>query len=141
MRTFVDTDVLICAFRGKEPFASAAFRILDDPERQFVVTDILKLELLPKARFHKQDDEISFYQSFFEKASHFVPITPDTTGEALALASKYDLTACDSLHIECALRAEAKQFVTGEKPTNPFFRVREKDLSVISLRSLVEVAS
>jgi integrase len=54
-RTFVDADVLINAFRGIGPTASAAQAVVDDPDREFVVSDILRLELLPK---HRQRDVV-----------------------------------------------------------------------------------
>lgn len=38
--TFVDADVLINAFRGIGPTASAPQAVLDDPDREFVVSDI-----------------------------------------------------------------------------------------------------
>ncbi len=48
-RTFVDTGVLITAWRGKEPEASRALRILDDPDRSFASSVFVKLEALSGA--------------------------------------------------------------------------------------------
>jgi len=48
-RTFVDADVLITAFRGTGQVLTRAQNIIDDPDREFVASDILRLELLPKA--------------------------------------------------------------------------------------------
>lgn len=50
-RTFLDADVLINAFRGVGPVATAAQSIVDDPDREFVTSDILRLELIPKPHY------------------------------------------------------------------------------------------
>lgn len=67
-RTYVDACVLISAFRGDEPSASAALAVLGDPARVFVVSDYLRLETLPKPTFHKNDAEVTFYSAFFHAA-------------------------------------------------------------------------
>ena len=50
-RTFVDADVLINAIGGIGTVAVAAQAIMDDPDREFVSSDILRLELLLAERF------------------------------------------------------------------------------------------
>jgi hypothetical protein len=52
IRTYLDAGVLISAARGKAPLATKALDILDDPNRQFVSSVFLKLEVLPKAVYH-----------------------------------------------------------------------------------------
>ena len=53
-RTFVDTNVLIAALLDVGPTGDAAEDVLLDPDRVFVASDFLRLELLPKPAFHKQ---------------------------------------------------------------------------------------
>lgn len=66
IRTFVDSNVLIAAACGREHLAGRAFAILNDPERDFVTSDFVRLETLPKAKFHKQDAEAQFYKESLE---------------------------------------------------------------------------
>ena len=63
-RTYIDSGVLIAAIRGVEPIAQKALEILDDPEREFVSSMFVKLEVLPKAVYHKQSIEEEFYTTF-----------------------------------------------------------------------------
>ncbi len=46
-RTFVDSGVLIAAARGNEDVARQAMAVLDDPEREFASSPLVKLEVLP----------------------------------------------------------------------------------------------
>jgi len=63
IRTYLDAGVLIAAARGKAHLATKALDILDDPNRQFVSSVFLKLEVLPKAVYHKNTSEVEFYES------------------------------------------------------------------------------
>jgi hypothetical protein len=47
-RTFIDASVLIAAARGLGEVASAALSALDDPEREFVSSAFIRLEVLLK---------------------------------------------------------------------------------------------
>lgn len=53
-RTYVDAGVLIAAARGKDDVAVKAIQILDDPDREFVSSPFLRLEVLPKAVYGKR---------------------------------------------------------------------------------------
>ena len=48
-RTFLDAGILIAAVRGQEREAAHALAILEDPERSFLTSDFLRMEVLPKA--------------------------------------------------------------------------------------------
>lgn len=131
-RTYIDASVLIKAFRGTNPDSAKALRILDDPERRLVVSDYLRLEVLPKPTFHKRREEIEFMQAVFEKADN-LQTSPELTDRALAMASQYDLTAVDALHIGAAAVAGVDEFVTTEKPTKPMCKA--KKVKVVSIHS------
>lgn len=135
IRTYLDTGVIIAAFHGKAPLADAAFEIMDDPEREFVVTDFLKLELLPKAVFHRQEEEAAFYNDFLNGACATMETTPARTAAAFELACQYGLAAVDSIHIRSAIDTGAAEFVTTEKPEKPMFRVTDQPLRILSLMS------
>ena len=51
-KTYVDSGVLIAAFRGQGDPTARAMQILDDPTREFVSSIYVKLETLPKAIYH-----------------------------------------------------------------------------------------
>jgi len=135
-RTYIDASVLIAAFRGEESVAERALRVLDDPDRALVVSDYLRLEVLPKPTFHKCREEIEFMQEVFDNASESISTSPELTGCALAMASKYDMTPIDALHIGAASVARVDELVTVEKPTKPMCKVTE--VRVLSIHSEAE---
>lgn len=52
-RTFLDSGFLITAARGSGEMALQALEILDDPNRAFVSSIFVKLEVLPKAVYNR----------------------------------------------------------------------------------------
>jgi predicted nucleic acid-binding protein len=137
-RTYIDANVLIAAFRGEEQVAQRALRVLDDPGRKLVVSDYLRLEVLPKPTFHKRQEEVEFMQTVFDGAAENLETSSDLTSRALAMASKYDMTPIDALHIGAAAVAGVDEFVTMEKPTKPMCKVEE--VKVVSIHSEAEAA-
>jgi hypothetical protein len=57
--TFVDAGVLIAAARGGTVEAARAMEILDDPDREFAASPLLRLEVLPQAVFNKRQAEVA----------------------------------------------------------------------------------
>jgi len=137
-RTYIDANVLIAAFQGEEQVAQRALRVLDDPDRSLVVSDYLRLEVLPKPTFHKRREEIDFMQAVFDGAAENLSTSPDLTGRALEYASKYDMTPIDALHVGAAAVAGVDELVTLEKPTKPMCKVDE--VNVVSIHSESEAA-
>jgi predicted nucleic acid-binding protein len=135
-RTYIDASVLIAAFQAEEKMAYRALQVLDDPNRRFVVSDYLRLEVLPKPTFYKRQEEVEFMQAVFKKAEENLSTSPELTGHALEIASKYDMTPMDALHVGAAAIAGVEELVTMEKPTKPMCRVTE--VRVISLHSEAE---
>ena len=132
-RTYLDTSVLIAAFRGEGDVAVRAIEVIDDPERQLVVSDYLRLEVLPKPTFLGRQEEVRFMQAVLEAAQEDIPSTREVTDSAVRLASQYDMTPIDALHVGTALTAAVDELVTLEKATKPMCRVKE--LKVVSLHS------
>ena len=64
-KTYLDAGVLIAAVRGRDDVAARAMQVLDDPDREFVSSPFLKLEVLPKAVHGKRQAEVEFYETFF----------------------------------------------------------------------------
>lgn len=113
-RTFLDADVLINAFRGIGPVAATAQAIIDDPGREFVTSDLLRLELLPKPRYFGRTAEEQFYEAFFSAAVQHVETTPAIVKAAEAEAKACGLSAADALHVIVAKSGGVQEFITAE---------------------------
>lgn len=125
MKTYLDTGVLIMAFRGQGLSNVRALQILDDPKRTFGSSVFVKLEAIPKAVYNQQPLEREFYQAFFESVTAWATDIDKVVEDANRIACQYGLAAMDALHVAAALAIDAEEFITTEKPTKPMFRVPE----------------
>lgn len=132
-RTYIDASILIAAFQGDENTSRRAMEILDDPFRSLVVSDFVRLEVLPKPMFYKRLEEIEFMQAVLDNAAENVETSPELTKRAVDLASKYNMTPIDAIHVSAAVAAKVDELVTLEKDTKPMCQVRE--IKVVSLHS------
>ena len=123
--TYTDACLLITAFRNEDERGVAANIILNDERRDFIVSDPLWLELMPKPLFYKRTEEVDFYASFFGRAQQRLSWNTATQKRAHALASTYGLAAMDAIHIAFALEAGADQFISAENSTEPCLPCRE----------------
>ena len=71
-RTFVDSGMLIAAAKGTERASHLALSILDDPQRVFVTSELVQLEVLPHAIYFQKEHEVAFYEAFFKNARRTV---------------------------------------------------------------------
>lgn len=133
MKTFIDSGVLLKAWRGDD-LADAALLILGDETREFCSSQLVRLELLPKPRFEKRQREVDFYKAHFKEVIAFEPLSAELGNEAETLAAHYGLAGPDALQIAAAIRQGAAEFYTSEKPGKPMFRVKE--IKIISLHGL-----
>jgi len=131
-RTYIDSNILIAAFRGIGAKYDQALTILDDPEREFVISDFLLLETISKPTFNNRLDEVNFMTTFFASATENVCASQLLTEKALEIACNHDLHPVDALHISAAIIAKVDEFITLEKSTKPMFRVNE--LRMVSLQ-------
>jgi hypothetical protein len=106
--------------------------ILDDPDRTFVASDYLRLELLPKPLCNGYADEAEFYRAYFESVAAWVKSSPELSAAAFERACQFNLSALDALHVVAAEQASADELVTAEKPQKPITLV--KTVSVRSIR-------
>jgi len=123
-RTYIDANLLIAAFRGEGELGQRAIEILDDPDRALVVSDAVRLEVQPKPRYEKRQQELDFYDAVLDQAEHLKWCT-DTLYRAHDLAEQHGIAAMDAIHVATALDAGVDEFVTAEKSTKPMFRVAE----------------
>jgi hypothetical protein len=106
-RTFLDSGVLIAAIRGTPEIADCALALLNDPERRFISSAFVQLEVLPKAVYFRQEVEASFYWAYFASVTAMVPVLPALVADALAQAQQTGLppwTPCTSPRHEPARR-------------------------------------
>ena len=134
IKTYVDANALIAAFRSDHPAADEALGILGDPDRSFVASAYLRLETLRKPIFCRREAEIAFMETYFSMVSICVPTDDALVIRALDLAAQWDLGAMDALHAAAALQGGADVFVTLERPTKPLFRI--PGLNTISLHPM-----
>lgn len=132
IRTYVDTGVLIAAFRGAPPLSTLAYAILNDPNREFVASEFVRLEALPKPTYYQRSVEAAFYEAFLSSARQITPVTADLVQLAFERASAFGLSAVDALHVAAAETTQASELVTTERPTSPLFRV--STIQVVSIQ-------
>ena len=130
--TVVDASVLIYAATKptSATFARRArsLQVLTDPDREFVATEYLQLEVVPIAKYFSKTKEILFYEKFFAAVQHWVD-TETLIKPAYSLACQYGLGAMDALHVVAAALVNA-EFVSAEKPTKPIYRAYSNITSV-----------
>jgi len=122
--TFVDASVLIYAAVKPTPATFPrrlrALQVLGDPDRDFVASEYLRLEVMPVASYFNKSKEVAFYETFFASVTVWVDPT-DIIKSAYTLACQHGLGALDALHVTAAERAGA-ELVSAEKPTKPLYR-------------------
>lgn len=122
--TYIDSGVLIFAAQGTTAAAALALPFLADPSREYVTSDYVRLEVLPKATFHKRTAEVEFYNLFFATTARSIPTSEAVLQYAFEEACKTGLNGIDALHIACAVFAGAEEFITSEKIGKPIHRTR-----------------
>lgn len=122
VRTYIDSGVLISLFRGDDKIAGTALSFLNDPLREYVTSDYVKVEVLPKSIFHNHEDERRFYEDFFKSSKIHVPSSDDLLSFAIDEGAKTGISGMDAIHVACAVIAQAKELITSEKPTKPIHR-------------------
>jgi predicted nucleic acid-binding protein len=130
-RVYIDSGILISAFRGSLNLSLKAIQILDDPTLEFASSHFVRLETLPKAVYNQQQIEQVFYEAFFANVSCWSSNLEQVLQTAERLAHTYGLAGMDALHIAAALSVDAEEFITTEKSTKPMHRVGE--IRVVSI--------
>lgn len=132
IRTFVDTGVLIAAARGTGIGAERALHVLRDPNREFVASMFLKLEVLPKAIYNQRSAEVEFYEAYFNVVAYWATDIGQIIEAAYRESTQSGLGAMDALHVAAAVSVDVVEFITYEKPEKSIYRT--KSIQVISVR-------
>jgi len=122
--TYIDSGVLIFAARGTSDAAALALPFLADQNREYVTSDYVRLEVLPKATFHKRTAEVDFYNVFFATTTRSIPTSEALLKCALEEGCNTGIQGMDALHIACAVFAGAEELITSEKANKPIHRTR-----------------
>ena len=72
--------------------------VLTDPDREFVSSIFVKLEVLPKPTYFKNQAEVDFYQAFFAAVTEWADSLDQITIAAYQEACNLGLGALDALH-------------------------------------------
>lgn len=129
--TYIDSGVLIFAAQGNTAAASLALPFLTDGNREYVTSEFVRLEVLPKAIYHKKQAEVDFYNGLFALNKRIIPPSQPLLEQAMEEARTYGLRAIDALHIACAVFGGAEELITSENKTKPIHRT--KSVKVISI--------
>jgi predicted nucleic acid-binding protein len=73
-----------------------------DPERVFVTSAFVRIEIFPKAIYYKRQSEVAFYEDFFSDAEQIVPLSEPLSHLAYTEACHAGLSGLDALHIAAA---------------------------------------
>jgi predicted nucleic acid-binding protein len=121
LRTFLDSGVLLAGARGSGKDQHRALRILEDPNRAFVTSPFIHLELVPKAVYYKKRLEKSFYDEYFQ-AAEWIRDLERIEALAQTEAARSGLAAMDALHVAAAHLDGADEFITTERIGKPIYR-------------------
>jgi predicted nucleic acid-binding protein len=134
-RSYIDASLIIDAVSHELTAQKRhAVAVLDDTGRDFITSDYVWLETLPKMQYQKMREQIHAAGLFFQHAD-FVQSNEAIIAKAKQLAAAYGLAAIDALHAACAIAGGADELITCEKPTKPFFRIPPDVLKVVSIHS------
>jgi hypothetical protein len=89
------------------PINSKALALITDPNREFVASDVLILETLPKPKFHKQTASIDFLEKYFSDCVRHIKMKQKLAIVAFDEACKHGIGGIDALHLASAKEAGA----------------------------------
>ena len=121
-RTFLDSGVLIAAVRRDPAFEDRIGRLILDPDRLFVSSVFVRLEVLPKAVYHKQSRQVAWLELFFRSLAGWVDASPELTAQADGIARQHGLSALDALHVAASIALGADELITTERLAKPLHR-------------------
>jgi len=125
MRTYVDSGVLIAAARGAGKLAQRALAIIGDTaSREFVCSDYVKLETIPKPTYFGRTAEVSFYEAYFSTTVAWQNFDAAAMESAFEEACRSGLSSVDAIHVVVATLHGCDELVTSEKPTSPINRTK-----------------
>ena len=122
-KTYVDSGVLIAAARGNGKLSERALAVLrDTTRREFVSSDYVKLETIPKPTYFGRDAELRFYNTYFAAVSVWFSFDVAHLEAGLIEACNAGLQGLDAVHVILADMSGCDELVTTEQPTSAIHR-------------------
>ena len=117
-RTYLDTGVLIEAAAGK---STRALGLLNDPNRVFLSSPFLDLELLSQVIQNRQREQQKFLETYLAATKRIEDMRA-IFRVAFREASSSAVSGMDDLHVAAACLLKADEFITTEKPGQAIYR-------------------
>ena len=130
IRTFVDTGVLILFARVDVRDQLRVMPFMYDPQRRFVVSPFVELELLPTPMRTGRADQLKFYREFLTKAEWIVDLKK-IVEETFEVLLETSMPLADALHVGAASAADCDELLTAERPGRAMFANRR--VKVVSI--------
>lgn len=127
-------DAAVLIYAATKPTADTvarrmrALQVLGDPEREFLTSEYLRLEVLPIPVCYQKSRGIDFYQKFFAGSVLWAD-SSKLIAPAYDFAAQFGLGALDALHV-AATAAHNAELVSAEKPTKPIYRAYPNATSI-----------
>lgn len=123
IRTYVDSGLLIAAARGSGKLGVRALEVLrDSAAREFVSSDYVRMEILPKPTYFGRDAEVKFYSAYFSTVAEWLRFDVNHLEAAFEEACRSGLQSYDAIHVTVAALSGCDELVTTEKPTSAIHR-------------------
>ncbi|MBI3210910.1 MAG: type II toxin-antitoxin system VapC family toxin [Candidatus Solibacter usitatus] len=123
IRTYIDSGVLIAAARGSGQLADRALKIItDNTTRDFVSSDYVRSETVPKPTFFGREEEVHFYEQFFSRVTIWIPFDKVHLESAFQEACRTGLSRVDAIHVVVAELSGCEELVTSEKLSSAIHR-------------------
>jgi len=123
IRTYVDSGVLIAAARGSGPLGKRALDVISDTaNREFISSEYVMFETVPKPTYFGRTAEVRFYEEFFATVASWFSFNAAHLTEAFEEACASGLSSIDAVHVVVAAMAGCQELVTSEKPTSAIHR-------------------
>ena len=114
--------MLIAAARGGGKLGERALEVLRESAREFVSSDYVKMEVLPKPIYLRREAEIHFYNTFFSRVSIWLNFDTKHLEAAFEEACRAGLQSYDAIHVTVAAIGGCDELITTEKPTSAIHR-------------------
>jgi predicted nucleic acid-binding protein len=113
-RTYVDAGILIAYADSADQWHSAARDILADPNREFVVSPFVELEVLPHLE-RLSRPSVGPVRAFLE-ACDAISDLPAIVQAAYRILVRVNMGTADALHVGAAMVGACDEILTTEKP-------------------------
>lgn len=130
-RTYLDPNVLIQAWLADGETSDRAAAILNDPDREFLTSEFVALEVIPTTTYHRDLDQRAFYEGY-QRMAWSVAGADRIVSRAFPEGASCGAAGIDACHLGAAVLGCADELVTAEKPTKPI--CRSTSVPVVSIR-------